>query len=205
MPRSLRLALLADGASDRALLPIIRWTLQQADPTLELAQPGFRIRNPGADMRHEMESTCGEHEPDILFVHRDAEAQAPERRRQEIPDLDRTLARVIPVRMTEAWLLFDEDAIRSAADHPKGRAKLSLPASRRVEGIADPKQLLHELLLTAAEVAGRRRKLFQRDLPARVHRVAELIRDFSPLRQLTAFRLFEQECDQARKVHGDRG
>lgn len=40
----LRIALLADGASDRALLPIIRWTLTQIDPAVELAQPGFRAR-----------------------------------------------------------------------------------------------------------------------------------------------------------------
>ncbi len=197
MTRLMRLALLADGSSDRALLPIIRWVVAQADPEIEILQPGFRVRDMRSDLLHEMAATCQEFEPDILFVHRDAEAQDPELRRQEIPDVDRTLVRVVPVRMTEAWLLFDADAIRSAAGNPMSSASLVLPLLKRVEALPDPKSTLHEMLLSAAEVTGRRLKRFQRDLPASVHRVAELIRDFAPLRRLSAFGRFERECREA--------
>lgn len=145
----LRLALLADGSSDRALLPIIRWVVTQAAPEIEFLQPGFRVRAPRSDLLAEMKSTCQEFEPHILFVHRDAEAQDPELRRQEIPDADRTLVRVVPVRMTEAWLLFDADAIRRAAGNPSSAASLELPQWKRVEALPDPKSLLHELLLSA--------------------------------------------------------
>ena len=68
---------------------------------------------------------------DVLFVHRDAEAQLPAFRREEVT---RALAHteiphvpVIPVRMTEAWLLADENAIRRAAGNPNGDEELNLP------------------------------------------------------------------------------
>lgn len=51
---------------------------------------------------------------------------------------------VIPVRMTEAWLLFDEAAIRQAAGNRLGRAPLALPPLDEVEQEPDPKSLLYE-------------------------------------------------------------
>lgn len=94
--------------------------------------------------------------------------------------------------MTEAWLLIDEQAIRAAADNPNGTERLPIPRPQRLEDLADPKGLLHECLLTASETQGRRRDQFKRDLPSRVYRVADLIEDFSHLRQLSAFQIFEE-------------
>jgi len=194
MTRALRFALLADGMSDRALIHVIRWTLLNSNREMVLGQPGFRHRDASRDFRQEMTATVEIFRPDILFVHRDAEGQDPELRRLEIPEIATSLVRLIPVRMTEAGLLFDEPAIRSAAGNPAGRMALNLPHQRHVESIADPKTLLHELLVTAADVTGRKRKQFNRDLASRVHRVAELIVDFSSLRRLSAFRRFEADC-----------
>ncbi len=168
--RPFRFALLADGPSDRALqLPL----LDEMRAMIELFQP------------------------ELLLVHRDAEAQDPESRRAEIPVIGHATVKVVPVRMTEAWLLFDEAAIRRAADRPRGRAPLGLPAPQRVEQLPDPKGSLREALLAAAEVTGRRRKRFEQELGARVQRIAELIDDFAPLRRLSAFRRFEQDCGEA--------
>jgi hypothetical protein len=107
--------------------------------------------------------------------------------------------------MTEAWLLFDGDAIRSAAGNPLGSVCLELPPLRRIEGLPDPKAQLHDLLLAAAEVTGRRRKRFRRDLAVTVHRVAELVGDFAPLRQLPAFARFERDCREACRQLGQLG
>lgn len=193
----LKYALLADGTSDRALLPIINWVLRRGRSDLEIAEPGFRARAPSAEMREEMCATLDEFGPDILFVHRDAENQDPELRRGEIPDLDHVIVRVVPVRMTEAWLLFDEAAIRRAAGNPLGSGGLGLPTLRRIEDMPDPKTCLRDALLVASEVSGRRRKRLKRDIAQSVHRVAELIADFAPLRQVSAFARFERECLQA--------
>lgn len=145
-----------------------------------------------------------EFQPHMLFVHRDAEAQDPELRHREIPDVGLALVRVVPVRMTEAWLLFAEAPIRRAAGRPGGGPPLELPAMSRVEELPDPKSRLRELLVLAAAARGRRLVQLRRDLPAAVHRVAELIEDFSPLRQLPAFARFERDCRSVYRQHGSR-
>jgi hypothetical protein len=135
--RILRIALLADGSSDRALLPIIEWTLRQHRPGLEIAQPGFRARVHAKPLQDEMTATIDIFDPDILFVHRDAENQPASQRRAEIPAIGRTLVRVVPVRMTETWLLIDAIAIRTAAGRPAGRARFDLPRVSRLEELAE--------------------------------------------------------------------
>lgn len=197
MRRPLRFALLGDGTSDRALVHVIRWAIMECRPDVELAPPGFRNRNPSAAIADEMQEAVRLFAPDVLFVHRDAEREDPEVRRREIPDSDNLLVRIVPVRMTEAWFLFDEAAIRVAAGNPRGRADLDLPPLVQIESLPDPKSRLHSVIIAAAGVTGRRRKLLRRDLPATVQRVAELIRDFRPLQQLSAFRTFERDCREA--------
>jgi hypothetical protein len=48
--------------------------------------------------------------------------------------------------MQEAWLLFDEAAIREASDNPNGEERMDLPALSSLEEILDPKELLRDLL-----------------------------------------------------------
>jgi len=93
--------------------------------------------------------------------------------------------------MSEAWLLFDESAIRAASGNPNGKTKLKLPLPKAVEGLHDPKAVLRELVKAASEATGRRlQKLDTSNIP---RTVAENIDDFAPLRQLSAFRDFEAE------------
>jgi hypothetical protein len=191
---SVRIALLADGRSDRALLPILLWLVRQHAPAAALPEPAFRNRNVGKPLAEEIAASIDLYRPDLLFVHRDAESADPEVRRAEIPADQREVVKVVPVRMTEAWLLFDDQAIRRAADRPGGRAPLDLPTLARVEELAEPKERLLEALLVAAEVSGRKRRRFQQDAAARVQRVAELIDDFSPLRRLPAFARLDADC-----------
>jgi len=96
-------------------------------------------------------------------IHRDADNAGPEKRRDEIfnaigaVETKATALPIIPVRMTEAWLLLDEDAIRRVAGNPRGRVKPGLPHRREVESVADPKQLLAQCIIKAADCTGRRR------------------------------------------------
>jgi len=90
-----------------------------------------------------------------------------------------------PVRMQEAWVLFGEPAIREAASNPNGKVPLTMPPLARLESLPNPKALLHDLLVTATEYKGRRRKGFN---PSRAAaRLGEILDDFSPLRALPAF------------------
>jgi hypothetical protein len=53
---------------------------------------------------------------------------------------------VIPIRMTEAWLLLDEAEIRRVAGSPNGKVSLGLPKAKDVESIPDPKAQLAQTL-----------------------------------------------------------
>lgn len=187
----LRYALLADGSSDRVLLPLLAWALRQQRPLLAFAQPEVVARR-GRGLEDTVLDTIGSYGLDLLFVHRDAERTDREIRRREIPANERVVA-VIPVRMTEAWLLLDESALRLAAGNPNGRVPLSVPPLSRLEALPDPKAILRDLLVLASEATGRRRRRFD-DQAAR-QRVVELIEDFSPLRHLPAFEAFERELE----------
>lgn len=196
MTNTRHLALLADGSSDRALLPVLTWLVRELAPMATFAEPSFTVRDTRRPLAAEVERVVALHRPDLTFVHRDAENVPPAERRREIPRAI-GIVPVVPVRMTEAWLLLDEATIRRAADRPNGREPLDLPPLARLESLADPKQRLHELLLTAAAVTGRQRKRFVAGLSLRVQRTAELLTDFRPLRRLTAFQQLEAECPEA--------
>lgn len=192
-----------DGATDRALRPVLEWLLSQFLP---VQSRGFTVQvaAPGANLQDRLKRAIQEYPCDMLFVHRDAEREPREKRLEEIRRAAiatglPACVPVVPVRMTEAWLLIEEGAIRRAAGNPNGEASLPLPKVASLETVADPKKLLRSCLIQASEKTGRRLQQFERDLPDRVQRVAELISDFSPLRQLPAFRGFENEAREALK------
>ena len=101
--------------------------------------------------------------------------------------------------MQEAWLLFDEAAIRHAADNPRGRMPLTIPPLKKLEEIPDPKDLLWNQLSIASGLRPGRLRRF--DPAARIHRLGDLIEDFSPLRRLSAFQALEEDL---RKLFEER-
>jgi len=187
--------LVADGGSDMILIPIINWSFQQFRVTPVQQWADFhripRQRSTEARLRAALDLyPC-----DVLFVHRDAESQTSDLRRREIAH---TLLRisvphvsVVPVRMTEAWLLADEGAIRSAAGNPNGREDLHLPDFRRLEELPDPKRILHEALATASGLGARRRSRLP--VHRRVHLIPNYIDDYSRLNALSAFQALQQD------------
>ncbi len=198
--------LLSDGSSDIALLPILTWLLRQHFTE-------FAIQARWADLRpikkrpqgliERIELSLELFPCKLLFVHRDAENQEPDLRRKEIIQAIAMITNntqrppaicVVPVRMQEAWLLFDEKALRIAAGNPNGRQALDLPEIRRLESIPDPKVVLRNLLNQASNLRGRRLKKFQANI--RPVRVAELIDDFSLLRGLSAFATLEGDIQR---------
>jgi hypothetical protein len=198
----LTFTLLSDGSSDRALIPVLRWLLLQnsardfSDQWADLRS----LRPPPKLLSEKIRMTLALFPCDLLFVHRDAEGESREVRVVEIREhlraagSQQTAVCVVPVRMQEAWLLFDELAIRSAADNPRGRETLSIPSLKKLEELPDPKSLLWDLLANASGLRPGRLRRFE---PARrIHRLADLIEDFSPLRRLSAFQALEEDLRQ---------
>jgi len=208
--KQLRYTLLSDGSSDRGLLPILTWLLGQHLPAHAIIPEWAdlrRVPSPPRTLADRISMAVRLQPCDVLFVHRDAERASRADRVIEIRKAQDLCAEprfpavcVVPVRMTEAWLLFDEAAIRRAAGNPNGHVQLALPDLRDVESLPDPKAILHHQLVAASELGKRRSKTFPVGIAA--GRLADYILDFAPLRQLAAFSALEQDLQQLIEEQG---
>ena len=208
MTRRLRFTLLGDGSSDEALMRHVEWMVREnvaSDVAIDYKWADLRAATPKpVGLGARIERAIDLYPCDLLFVHRDAEKEEPERRIHEIVHACREIKSgappvpVIPVRMSESWLLCDETAIRKAAGNPNGDQPLNLPGLRDIEGLPDPKDALHKLLRCASGLTGRKLKKFS----PRAKLVANYITDFSMLRRLPAFQRLETDLRNVLEARG---
>ena len=200
----MQFTLLTDGSSDRTLIPILEWLLRDLGITTDLAGQWAELRHlrqPPVGLTNKVRKAIELYPCDLLFIHRDAEAQVPELRSNEINQAVQQLwltgvgrvphVCVVPVRMQEAWLLINETAIRHVSGNPNGQAELDIPNTADLEDLTDPKQTLYDLIKAASGLSHRRlRKL---SLSQARLQLAGWIEDYSALRQLPAFGRLEEE------------
>ncbi len=207
----LNYTLVSDGTSDRALIPIIDWLIRHNgyDGTLEGTCVDYRLFQPsdtGNYLADRILYAIKYFPCELLFIHRDSEGKTRKERTREITEAIEIVFHsnpsisnvpIIPVRMTEAWLLIREDAIRYASGNLSGLIPIRLPELNTLEHIPQPKTILHDLIVQASGLNARRRKTF---IPDRfIHRVTEYIDDFTLLRSLPAFKALE--ADLANVLH----
>ena len=146
---------------------------------------------------------------DLIFVHRDADRAGPDARYREIvaavqeAGYDGQWVSIVPVRMTEAWLILEEVAIRYAVQKPSGRMALNLPAPSATERMADPKAVLDAALLSASGEHGRRRRAVQRLLPDLRSRLLANLPIGGPLEQVPSWVRFRDDTVAALQELGD--
>lgn len=199
--------LMADGASDRVLIPILQWLLDRHCPSAYALNFAERLSSHSNSLGDRITAALADYPCNLLFVHRDAEADAPASRQQEIEAAwasqrqlcGEQLVTIVPVRMTEAWLLVDEAAIRAASGNPNGSVALNLPKLSKLEQLIDPKAVLFDALRTAADLPPGRLKSFSPD--ARRHRVSDLMKSsdppsFTALSALPSFAGLETQVQQ---------
>jgi hypothetical protein len=194
---TISIVLLCDGTSDFCICHPIEWIIGNRfdSLTFRIVQAHTLVPARGA-LDQRLKKAFEDYGADIIVCHRDAERATFVDRLREVEqavhaaDLDIPVVAAIPVRMTEAWLLFDEGALRAAANNARGTTQLVMPRMDRIEQHPDPKELLFENFKIANGLAANRNRRF--DVHRARHRLAELIDDFSPLRQLGAFRHFEE-------------
>ena len=204
----LKFTLLSDGPSDRSLIHPLTWLLDQ-----QRIHRGFQfdwadfsqVRPRPSHLPVRIARAIELYPCDLLFVHRDAERESRTKRVDEIETalkkaqiVPPLVIYVIPVRMMEAWLLFDEAALRRAAGNPNGTDSLEIPDVSILESVPDPKNLLTDQLKVASGLSGRRLKKF-RPSP---ERVAQYLRDYKPLRALDAFQKLEADLAKMVKTQG---
>jgi hypothetical protein len=204
--------LLSDGSSDSALMPVLDWVLRENGVGCAIQRQWAdlrRLRRPPTGLAARLKMAIVLFPCDLLFVHRDAEGEPYRSREEEIRRAAiqasedgslPALVPVIPVRMREAWLLFDERAIRRAAGNPSGEGALNLPDLGRCEDLPDPKDVLRDILREASGLSTRRRARLPIGLM--MHRIAEYAQDFAPLRALAAFTALERELRDAITTNG---
>jgi hypothetical protein len=187
---------ICEGSSDLPLADIVEYLYAERGRELQLSRPDYAtLRGVGRDVRSKL--VAGAQLMDgpfnLAVVHRDADQAGWQARRAEIEDALATseiecgLTPVIPITMTEAWLLLDEQEIRVVAGNPNGRAPISLPKRHEVEGIADPKALLRECLLQAASMRGRRRETVSKRFPQHRAQLLERLDIHGPVTGLSSW------------------
>ena len=201
----MRFLLACEGRSDAGLIPHIeRLVIENCDEKTVEGESWFYYSPLTKKIRTGLQASANQ--VDVLFVHRDANSAGAEARFQEIADaveearVTAPWVGVVPVRMTEAWLLLDEAAIRKVVGRPNGRVPLNLPTPREAERRATPKDILANALLAASEATGRRRKRIVRDFSRfRQRLLADLSID-GPVTQLASWRRFRDDTLTA--IHG---
>lgn len=190
--------LIADGSSDRMLIPILQMLLSELSPSSAFTDIIFYPAR-AVSLSERVAQAVTKYPCDILFVHRDAENQAADLRYAEInasrPKLNgQKLVSVVPVRMTEAWLLVVPDAIRKSVGNNDKNVRLGLPELKKIE-TCDAKLHLDQALISAVNLNSRRRRKFR---PEEYRtRVAELLTNLDPLRKLPSFVRLETDLKAA--------
>jgi hypothetical protein len=199
--KELKYTLIADGSSDKILLTIIKWLLDDLYPKLpcQAMFADFRVLpKPPKTLKEKIKSAQDYYPYDLIFIHRDAETTNQESVSQRLNQIKKEIGDsvfskticIIPVKMMETWLLIDTEAIKKAAANRNYSNDIILPGIKRLEKENQPKKLLHELLINTSGLKGRNLKKF--NINKAVHLVAENITDYSKLRYLDAFRAFEE-------------
>ena len=97
---NLTYTLLTDGSSDKTLMPIINWTLEQIPNIRFNAQFAEVSLKPSAGLFRRAEAAVNVYECDILFVHRDAETLASNLRideiREHLTSLNKPYVPIVP-------------------------------------------------------------------------------------------------------------
>lgn len=200
---------LAEGSSDAPLADLVTQLFSEHQIRLRLSQPDFtRLDKVAKDVRSKVEAglLLTGSDVDVIVVHRDADNAGHVARMEEITkavtDLagEAQLVPVVPVRMTEAWLLLDEAAIRRVARNPRGRMALDLPKPREVENIADPKHRLQQCLLTAADCTGRERERVRKRFDEHRRNLLQRLDPNGPVTKLSSWRRLVDSVAQAAEL-----
>jgi len=198
--KDLKYTLIADGSSDKTLLRIIKWLLDDLYPKLpnQGVFADFRgLPDPPKTLHEKFIAAQTYYPSDIVFIHRDAESTNLDSIKLRLDQIEKEIGKtninntvcLIPVKMMETWLLINKEAIKKAAGNRNYSGEINLPPTKKLEKESQPKKLLHDLLTDASGLKGRNLKKF--NINKAVHLVTENISDFSQLRGLVAFKMFE--------------
>ncbi|MGW2746799.1 hypothetical protein [Streptomyces sp. NPDC001450] len=203
---TVRVLFLSEGTSDQGLVAHVEGIAADLGVAVTVSAPDLRwlrssVGHSVADKLRTARDLGATY--DLAVVQRDADRGSPDIRNAEIADaVGETWpglphVPVVPVRMLEAWLLLDEQAIREVAGNPRGRMPLELPKAAAVERVADPKQRLKDTLAKASGCKGRRLAELQQRFPRNRHRLLDLLDRHGPVGQVPSWQTFVADLSAA--------
>ena len=205
---------ICEGTSDEPLAEIVERIFVERGCNLRLTVPPFdTLKGVAKDVRSRVDAGLKliGHSVDLVIVHRDADNAGWQARYHEISNAvagvspGSLMIPIIPISMTEAWLLLDEGKIRFVSGKPSGKSRLKLPKVHEVEGVSDPKDLLKEALLTASESTGRRRKTVAQRFGQHRRQLLQNLDVNGPVKDLSAWKLLSDRIDEVLREIKARG
>jgi hypothetical protein len=106
----------------------------------------------------------------ILCIHADSDANNDENVMQnkitpsfqaveaELGHICKNLVAIVPIQMTEAWMLIDKELLKGEIATTKRSQELGLPRPNQIENITDPKALIEEAMRRAYSDLPKRRR-----------------------------------------------
>lgn len=215
---SLVTALYAEGTTDHRFLPLIiqrtavQILSQHGRTIVDVLEPMVvepeEQRSNAQNMLAVAQRVYGYH---LLFVHADADdntatAALQQRIRpglalvqaaqQQGERVCADLVPIVPVQMTEAWMLVDAEALLDVIGTTTTPQRLSIPArAQQIELIADPKQQLTQIFAQA--LASRTRRVRRRHTIADLYEPLARTINLAALRQLPSYQRFVTDLTKA--------
>jgi hypothetical protein len=209
---TVRVVFLGEGTSDSGIVPHIETIAANHDIDVAVTDPDLdRLpKPPGRAVEAKLRAVIdmgGVY--DLIAVHRDADSQGVSARVEEIAAAVAAVAvdvphvPVVPVRMTEAWLLTSEEDLRWVAGNPNGRTALNLPGLGSLERVADPKGLLKDVLARASGASGRRLDRFHKRFSQHRRHLLERLDPTGPVAGLPSWQHFVTGVENGLKAAHD--
>ncbi|MCK9871638.1 DUF4276 family protein [Nocardiopsis dassonvillei] len=200
---TIRILFLGEGSSDDGIADHIETIAADRGVEVSITNPELdrlgKVGHALPDKLGAVRALGGEYE--LVAVHRDADGMGRQARMSEIETAVRehmpqvVHVPIIPVRMTEAWLLVDESAIRRVAGNPNGRCRLGLPPLKQMESVNDPKAELKRALATASELTGRKLERFNRRFSENRRQLLQRLDSDGPITTLPSWRAFVRDVE----------
>ena len=216
--KNLALALYSEGVTDQHFLPdVIRRTsrqiLDQYGQTSLNVQPIDVIAFSKVGMKQDeciLRAARGAIDYHILIVHADADHRTDEKALRERfkpgyelvqnqENVCKHLVPVIPIQMTEAWMLADPVALQETIGTTMTAQELGVPAkAKQVETDSNPKQTLHLVLQKAYAHHSKRQRHNQASLGTLYSLLGRQI-NLERLKQVPSYRKFENDLTETLK------
>ncbi len=201
MNNTLVIAFYAEGTTDIRFLSkiILRTTeeiiLNRSQSIISVLEPfPIEVQKTGDRIQEIRQAAAKAYGYNILIIHADADYEVNEKAFQERINpgfesvkLDKTeefckdLVAIVPIQMTEAWMLADKETLKEELGTQKNNRELGLNFPlKQLEKIADPKSKIQEIMRIAFK-----------DLPTRKRRM-QISSLYSPLGQQVSLEILEQ-------------